>query len=121
MCILSNGTLARRIWWTNKVNITLGHITQRTAVCPYYLHDKNSPVVLPRATRPSTLKGYVGTLKDGYVHNVPLPQVQQEQRASPEQIAPKDRKPLPGYLQLQSWIPTLPKIGSVLVFGQRML
>ena len=63
----------------------------------------------------------VGTLQDGYVRNVPLPRVPREQRASPEWIAPKDRKPLPGYLQLQSWIPTLPKIGSVLGFSHRML
>ena len=44
-----------------------------TAVRPYYLHEKNSPLELPRAIRPSTLKGCVGTLKDGYVRNVPLP------------------------------------------------
>ncbi len=43
------------------------------AVCPWYLHEENSPLVLPRATRPSTLKGCVGTLPAGYVHNVTLP------------------------------------------------
>jgi hypothetical protein len=63
----------------------------------------------------------VGTLKDGYERNVPLPQVPREQRASPKRIAPKDRKAFAGYLQLQSWIPTLPKIGSILGFSQRML
>jgi hypothetical protein len=46
-----------------------------SAVRPYYLHEENSPLVLPRATRPSTLKGCVGTLKDGYVRNVPLHRV----------------------------------------------
>ncbi len=46
-----------------------------TAVRPYYLHEENSPLELPRAIRPSTLKGCVGTLKDGYVRNVPLPRV----------------------------------------------
>jgi hypothetical protein len=46
-----------------------------TVVRPYYLHEKNSPWELPRANRPSTLKGCVGTLKDGYVLNVPLPLV----------------------------------------------
>ena len=42
-----------------------------TAVQPWYLHLENSPRVLPRprAARPSTLKGCVGTLKDGYVRN----------------------------------------------------
>ncbi len=34
-----------------------------TAVCPWYLHEHNSPLVLPRASRPSTLKGCVGTLQ----------------------------------------------------------
>jgi hypothetical protein len=44
-------------------------------VRPYYLHMENSPRFLPRASRPSTLKGCVGTLKDGYVRRVPLPRV----------------------------------------------
>jgi len=44
-----------------------------TVVRPYYLHEKNSPLELPRAIRPSTLKGCVGILKDGYVRNVLLP------------------------------------------------
>ncbi len=36
-----------------------------TAVRPYYLHEKNPPLELPRAHRPSTLKGCVGALKMG--------------------------------------------------------
>ena len=44
-----------------------------TAVRPDYLHEENSPLELPRAQRPSTLKGCVGTLQDGYIRNVPLP------------------------------------------------
>jgi len=67
----------------------------------------------------------VGTLKDGYVHNVPLPRVPQIQSASPttssDTIAPKAGIPLPGYLHIPSWIPTLPKIGSILGFSQRLL
>jgi hypothetical protein len=43
-----------------------------SVVRPYYLHEKNSPLVLPQAMRPSTLKGCVGTLQEGYIHNVPL-------------------------------------------------
>ena len=93
-----------------------------TAVRPYYLHEENSPLVLPRAQRPSTLKGCVGTLQDGYIHNVPLPRVvTREQSASPTSIAPPAMIPVPGYLQLPSWIPTLPRIGSVLGFSQRIL
>jgi hypothetical protein len=41
-------------------------------VCPWYLHKINPPLVLPRVIRPSTLKGCVGILPKGYVHNVPL-------------------------------------------------
>jgi hypothetical protein len=65
--------------------------------------------------------GAVGTLKDGYIHNVPLPRVPQEQSASPTSIAPPSGIPLPGYLQLPSWIPMLPRIGSILGFSQRVL
>ena len=65
-----------------------------TAVRLYYLHETNSPLKLPHAIlRPSTLKGCVETLQDGYVCNVPLPRVPQIQSASPttshESIAPK--------------------------------
>ena len=79
------------------------------AVSLYYLHEENSPLVLPRATRPSTLKGCVGTLKDGYVRSVLLPRVPRDQRASPKPTVPKNRNPLPGYLQLLSWIPRYPR------------
>ena len=92
-----------------------------SVVRPCYLHEVNSPLVLPRATRPSTLKGCVGTLKDGYVCNVPLPRVPCEQRASPKLTAPKDRIQLPGYSRLPAWIPMLPKLGNVLRFSQRLL
>ncbi len=46
-----------------------------TTVHPWYLHEINSPLVLPRAIRPSTLKGCVGTLPKGYIRNVPLPRL----------------------------------------------
>jgi len=49
------------------------------AVRPWYLHDINSPLVLPRAVRPSTLKGCVGNLPEGYICNVPLPRVPRDQ------------------------------------------
>jgi hypothetical protein len=45
------------------------------AVQPWYLHTENSPRVLPRALRPSTLKGCVRTLQNGFTQNVPLPRV----------------------------------------------
>ena len=52
------------------------------AVRPWYLHLENSPRVLPRAQRPSALKGCVGTLKDGYVRKVPLPRAPRIQHTS---------------------------------------
>ncbi len=91
-----------------------------TAVRPYYLHETNSPLELPRAIWPtSTLKGCVGTRKDGYVRNVPLPRVPRRQSVSHdtshELIAPsrciQAGKPLPDYLPVSSWIPMLPKLG----------
>jgi hypothetical protein len=56
--------------------------SHHVAVRPWYLHMENSPQYLPWAERPSTLKGCVGTLKDGYVHNVPLPKAPRIQSAS---------------------------------------
>jgi hypothetical protein len=48
-------------------------------VRPWYLHQAGSPRFLPRAVAPSTLKGCVGTLKDGYIRRVLLPRVPQVQ------------------------------------------
>jgi hypothetical protein len=45
------------------------------AVCPWYLHKPTSVPKLPRACKPSTLKGCVRTLPDGYVRTYLLPQV----------------------------------------------
>ena len=52
------------------------------AVRPWYLHQADSPRYLPRAVRPSTLKGCVGTLKDGYIRKVPLPRIPRIQSPS---------------------------------------
>jgi hypothetical protein len=56
-----------------------------TAVRPWYLHQVNLPLVLPRAVRPSTLKGCVGTLPKGYVCNELLPRVPLLQNTSTSQ------------------------------------
>ena len=44
-------------------------------VRPWYLHMNNSPLYLPRAAAPSTLRGCVGTLPDGYTKAGPLPRL----------------------------------------------
>ncbi len=64
--------------YQSKHHIGLHH----TAVRPYYLHQENSPRILPRATRHSTLKGCVGTLENGYARNVPLPRIPRIQSTS---------------------------------------
>jgi hypothetical protein len=58
------------------------------AVRPWYLHEINSPLVLPRAARPSTLKGCVGNLPEGYIRNVPLPQVPRDQSTFQSRVPP---------------------------------
>ena len=44
-------------------------------VRPWYLHMENSPKFLPRAMAPSTLRGCVGTIQNGYHKSVPLPRI----------------------------------------------
>jgi hypothetical protein len=72
-----------------------------TAVRPWYLHKQNSVHELPRASKPSTLKGCIRTLPDGYVRTSPLPQI------LTKQSVPTTRECLPGYLGLPIRIPTL--------------
>jgi hypothetical protein len=70
------------------------------AVRPWYLHKKNSPLVIPRAVQPSTLKGCVGTLPQGYIRNVPLPRV-------PLQQSPTSQiHRIPDYYDLPYVVPT---------------
>ncbi len=49
----------------------------------WYLHQEDSSQVLPWVLRPSALKECVGTLKDGYLHKVPLPRVPRGQNTIP--------------------------------------
>ena len=44
-------------------------------VQPWYLHTNKSPTLLPHAIAPSTLRGCVGTLPNGYHRYAPLPRV----------------------------------------------
>ena len=74
------------------------------AVHPWYLHKINSPLILPRATRPSTLKGCVGNLPEGYIRNVPLPQVPQDQSTFQSRVPPVHT--IPGYCKDMDVIPT---------------
>ena len=67
--------------------------SHHVAVRPWYLHTKDSPRYLPWAVRPSTLKGCVGTLKDGYIQRVPLPRVPPIQSTSPVACATIHRNP----------------------------
>ena len=57
--------------YQSKHHVGSHHVNVR----PWYLHMDNSLRFLPRALKPSTLKGCVGTLEDGYICKVPLPSV----------------------------------------------
>jgi hypothetical protein len=57
------------------------------AVCPWYLHQHDSPQYLPRALHPSALKGCVGTLENGYLRKVSLPRVLRRKSTSPVAVA----------------------------------
>jgi hypothetical protein len=46
-----------------------------TAVRQSYLQTKASPIVLPRAAAPKSLRGCVGTLPEGYLRTSPLPRI----------------------------------------------
>ncbi len=107
-------------WWTSRGGKTV------------LFTRENSPLELPRAIQQSTLKGCVGTLKDGYVSNIPLPRVQQIQstndytKTTQSQVDAYEYtsgkgNPLPDYLPVSSWIPMLPKLGRLIGFSQRIL
>ncbi len=68
-----NGTLGKKNLADYQSKDHIG--THHQAVRLWYLHTKPSPLVLPWATRPSTLKECVETLPKGYIHNVPLPRI----------------------------------------------
>ena len=51
-------------------------------VRPYYLHMDNSPMLLPRAAKPSTQRGCAKILGDTYAMRVPLPSIQSRVQAS---------------------------------------
>jgi hypothetical protein len=55
--------------YQSKHHIGLHH----QAVRQWYLHQADSPRVLPRALKPSALKECVGTLNNGSLCKVPLP------------------------------------------------
>jgi hypothetical protein len=81
------------------------------AIHPWYLHTKYSLLVLPKATRLSTLKGCVGNFSQGYIHNVPLPQVPREQSAkSRAQV-----HTIPDYYKTLYSVPTYISPCSILV------
>jgi hypothetical protein len=75
-----------------------------TAVHPWYLHELKSVRELPRANKPSTLKGYVGTLTDGYVRTSMLHQV------PTLQSAPPSGRRLPPYFGIPVLIPMLRRV-----------
>ena len=80
--------------------------SHHVAVRPYYLHQENSPRILTRATRHSTLKGCVGTLENGYLRNVPLPRIPQIQSTSQVASVFTCRESAVTCYSRIAWIPT---------------
>ncbi len=90
-----------------------------TAIRPYYLHQDYFLRILPCALRPSTLKECVGTLKEGYVCNVPLPRVPRLQSAS--LMTSKTGIQDTSYSQV-TWIPMWSNLTRLLAgMGRRVL
>ena len=59
------------------------NVVHHRHVRPWMLHiDNISPQTLPRAKSPSTLRGCVGTLEDGYLRHAPLPSIPTWKRAA---------------------------------------
>jgi hypothetical protein len=93
-------------------------------VRPWYLHQENSPRFLPRAIAPSTLKGCVGTLKDRYIRNVPLPRDPRIQSASLATLEPS-RYIMVGHTPTNTYYSQVPQVptwsnltGSLPGFGR---
>eukprot|EP00804_Cyclotella_cryptica_P027019 CCRYP_013669-RA/>CCRYP_013669-RA protein AED:0.47 eAED:0.40 QI:0/-1/0/1/-1/0/1/0/221 len=70
-----------QIFWhpgqENLANYFTKHVDARhhISVRPWYLHTKDSPQFMPLAAAPSSLRGCVGTLPNGYMRTSPLPRV----------------------------------------------
>jgi hypothetical protein len=92
--------------------------SHHTAMRPWYLHLANSPRVLPRAKRPSALKGCVGTLKDRYIRRVPLPQAPQIQHISHMTTVAHDTCYLAQVLCIPIWSDLTRSLAGL---GRRML
>ena len=93
--------------------------SHHVAVRPWYLYTKNSPRYLPRVVRPSTLKGCVGTLKDGYIRRVPLPRVPRVQITSPVACATIHRNTAhTGYLPIARILTWSNLLGSLSGVGR---
>ena len=76
---VSNGTFSIQ-WHPGQENLAdyfTKHFESKhhQEVRPWYLHMHNSPRFLPRAVAPSTLRGCVGRLPNGYHRTAPLPRV----------------------------------------------
>jgi hypothetical protein len=93
--------------------------SHHAAIRPCYLHQEYFLRILPCALRPSTLKECVGTLKKGYMCNVPLPRVPQLQSAS--LMTSKTEIQDTSYSQV-TWIPTWSNLTRLIVgMGRQVL
>ena len=65
-------------------------------VRPWYLHMQSSPQFLPRAVAPSTLRGCVGTIPNGYHKTAPLPRINPRVNPSRSRVPYRALEPLTG-------------------------
>ena len=65
-------------------------------VRPWYLHMQSSPQFLPRAVAPSTLRGCVGTIPNGYHKTAPLPRINPRVNSSRSRVPYRALEPLTG-------------------------
>jgi hypothetical protein len=79
------------------------------AVRPWYLHAPGAPRRLPRAAAPSTLRGCVGTLPNGYVRSAPLPRIpnirvpREQITSTPSMCKPTGQTYVQTYRRLAVW------------------
>ena len=76
----SNKAYLKFLWHPGAENLTdyfTKHFTAKhhSEVRPWYLHEDNSPTMLPRAAERKALRGCVGTLNNGYTKSGPLPRL----------------------------------------------
>jgi hypothetical protein len=100
MNMMSDGILDKKILRIARVNTTQAATIKLSA--PGIYMKRIHPRYYREENRPSTLKGCVGTLPEGYVRNVPLPRVPVRQSEIPDYY--EDQYGVPTYITPRSLV-----------------